>query len=516
MIIPARQLSIRSHIKTKVCVVGSGPAGITIGLQLAALNIPCVILESGAAHYDPQLQKLNEAITTCLPYNPVASRLRMLGGSSNCWSGWCRPFDGIDFAHRDWVSDSGWPISLDDIQHWYQLAETLCEISNAGFLPQTWLEALPQEVAKPGVVESHNVRTGIWQYSRPTRFGERYRSELQKSRSLQVITEATATTAHMDGERVKAIEAVSLSGTRLRVDADAFVLAGGGIENARLLLTLNASGGSMTSSAVVGRYFTDHLVLHGHAEVFSPQDRLNLYSREWRTNPSPPKTNHGGTPHPDFRVRGYFALREDIQRKHRIPNWAARLDDPIGQSNIADNRLSGSIRALHAAQGKLESARWRQSKPVFYPLIMIAEQIPNRNSLIGLASEKDVLGIPLAQVHWRLAEEDRDTYGSSTRILASDLALSHIGRTTFKSLPSITAMAGGEGAWIGNHHIGTTRMGTSPRNGVVDRNCRVFGTGNLYVAGSSVFCTSGSATPTLTIVALAARLADHLSSRYRA
>jgi len=62
----------------------------------------------------------------------------------------------------------------------------------------------------------------------------------------------------------------------------------------------------------------------------------------------------------------------------------------------------------------------------------------------------------------------------------------------------------------GKHHMGTTRMHAAPRHGVVDENCRVHGTANLFVTGSSVFPSGGYANPTLTIVALAARLGDHL------
>ena len=71
-----------------------------------------------------------------------------------------------------------------------------------------------------------------------------------------------------------------------------------------------------------------------------------------------------------------------------------------------------------------------------------------------------------------------------------------------------------EGAGTLSHHMGTTRMHESPRMGVTDANCRVHGLQNLYVAGSSLFPCAGHQNPTLTIVALALRLADHLNDKF--
>jgi choline dehydrogenase-like flavoprotein len=137
------------------------------------------------------------------------------------------------------------------------------------------------------------------------------------------------------------------------------------------------------------------------------------------------------------------------------------------------------------------------------------EQQPNRDSRVTLSERRDALGLPATRLDWRLTAADKASLLRNLRALGAEFAGAGLGRLHL-SLP--------EGdAWPhdltgGNHHMGTTRMATDPRDGVVDAHCQVHGTANLHVAGSSVFPTSGAANPTLTLVALALRLADRLRS----
>jgi choline dehydrogenase-like flavoprotein len=131
-----------------------------------------------------------------------------------------------------------------------------------------------------------------------------------------------------------------------------------------------------------------------------------------------------------------------------------------------------------------------------------AEQSPNPESRLVLQRERDALGTPKVRLQWRLAALDTESVHRSTELVARELGRSLQGRGRVKV--SVHPIG------LPDHHMGTTRMHDDPRRGVVDAQCRVHGLSNLYVAGSSVFPTGGTANPTLTLLQMALRLADHL------
>jgi choline dehydrogenase-like flavoprotein len=147
----------------------------------------------------------------------------------------------------------------------------------------------------------------------------------------------------------------------------------------------------------------------------------------------------------------------------------------------------------------------------YYTLNNFVEQTPNPNSRIRLADERDALGIPLAAVEWRLTDLDKFGIRRAHELIAAEAGRSGFGRLRLELKDAQEVPL--EGAAGGYHHMGTTRMHDSPLLGVVDRNAKVYGLENLYVAGSSVFPTSGYINPTMTITALALRLSDHLKER---
>jgi choline dehydrogenase-like flavoprotein len=152
-------------------------------------------------------------------------------------------------------------------------------------------------------------------------------------------------------------------------------------------------------------------------------------------------------------------------------------------------------------------------------VLITAEQVPRRDSRIVLTEERDELGLPRVKLDWRIAEDDRRSLREAALEFGRYLVRADIGR--FRINPRIlsssaplqgwTALAGAPGA--AGHQMGGARMSHSAGDRAVDADCRVWGSENLYVAGSAVFRTSGHATPTLTIVQLALRLADTLEGR---
>jgi choline dehydrogenase-like flavoprotein len=125
---------------------------------------------------------------------------------------------------------------------------------------------------------------------------------------------------------------------------------------------------------------------------------------------------------------------------------------------------------------------------------------------VTLSEQTDALGMPRVRLEWRLRPADMRSMVRAQEIVDEELRRAGLGRLQIE-LDDATPPPGLKGGW---HHMGTTRMHLDPRQGVVDEHCRVHGVANLYVAGSSVFPTAGYANPTLTLCALAIRLADRV------
>jgi choline dehydrogenase-like flavoprotein len=151
-----------------------------------------------------------------------------------------------------------------------------------------------------------------------------------------------------------------------------------------------------------------------------------------------------------------------------------------------------------------------QPKSNRYALEFHAEQEPNPASRVTLSGNADRLGVPQVRIDWRYTPGDIRTVAVAYDVLAEEFARSGCGRLDFDR-DRVEEIAMRDGAY-GGHHLGTARMGTTPSTGVVDADCRVHGIANLYVASGAVFPTSSQANPTLTIVALALRLADRLKA----
>jgi len=152
-----------------------------------------------------------------------------------------------------------------------------------------------------------------------------------------------------------------------------------------------------------------------------------------------------------------------------------------------------------------------ENKSNIYTLHFDAEQSPNRDSRVMLGTEKDIFGLNRLKVDWRFTDADVKSACKSFQLIAKELQLSGAGKMEI-DLESLARKIKDTG--VGSHHIGTTRMSSDPSQGVVDEDCRVHGIDNLYIASSSVFPTSSYANPTLTILALALRLADHIKQLY--
>jgi choline dehydrogenase-like flavoprotein len=329
-------------------------------------------------------------------------------------------------------------------------------------------------------------------------------------------------------------------GHEFRIAARIFVLAAGGIENARLLLLSNRAEphGIGNRHDLVGRFFMDHPTFR--IGVLRPTDRqvfcsAGLYDHHVVN----------GIP-----VMGKFIFREAVMRREQMLNICATIT-PRGRSYesraVAIIRRAAKLNATTAAKllarefrsiaagsvevlanayerlsnnklryfenkggwSRLQKNERRYSK---FEISCLAEQSPNPENRVKLSDDLDRLGQRKAHLHWRWSALDLHSIARAQEILKEELEQCGLGRfetqryLDWEQPPPVTSP---------HHHLGTTRMHISPKEGVVDANCRIHGIQNLFVAGSPVFPTGGFANPTLTIIALALRLSYHLKELMR-
>ncbi len=512
MFIDARTLPNRTAIETDLAIIGAGPAGITLAREFAGRNLSVHLIESGGFEGDPDVQALYEGESTGIEYSLIGNRLRQFGGSSNHWGGYCRPLDEIDFERRDWLPFSGWPFPRSELAGYYDQAAERVEIAPGKFTDETyWREKSGEQLLS---LATGRLEIQFVHYSPPTRFGQRYRDDLERAGNITTLLNANVTNlaGQQNGRDVKHLDIATLTGLRHTLKARAYVLATGAVENARILLLSrdHNSRGLGNAHDLVGRFFMEHPHVSGFGEiVMTDKSRLpRIYRERVKADnrgaqvafkPSAKFMREKKLLNATFQMGVAGAYRAENARPHGDPQRAADHVD----------MLQASRRLLTDGATVLDSDDPSYSG-VWLGLGSSCEQAPNPDSRVTLSGTKDALGLQRVRLDWRLTEQDRRSYVAHVRSLAQEFGALGLGRMKIDIED--------DGKWPrrvdgGSHHMGTTRMSDDPRSGVVDRNCRVHGIDNLYVAGSSVFPTSGTANPTLTLVALALRLADHLKGK---
>lgn len=508
-------------IEADVCIIGAGAAGITLAREFIGSRLQVCVLESGGFALEEATQALYRGEDTGYRqfYDVGDGRLRFFGGATNHWVGTCAPLAASDFAVRPWVPHSGWPITKAALDPYYPRAKALCELSTADFelasFPDHKPDLLPFDATK--------ILQGVWHLSPPTRFGWKYRGDLVKADNIHVYLHANVTelltnaaVSRLVGATVKTLE-----GHATRVAARYFVLACGGIENARILLASNRSApnGLGNDHDLVGRFCMDHLRLDDGALVATADNRL-LHAME------------GTFRRDDLRFEAILRPSAQTQERDGTLNWAAEiLTAPLADAwEFALHRLKQSALAGRWPDGLGDDVWTVISHPgdvgrglyqrlTARPLSILArcETAPDPESRITLINDRDALGLPRVRRHLRVGALEKHTLRSAMRLIGEELGRMEAGRVKLADwlFSDANDWPDPDRQYAGVHHIGTTRMADGPKHGVVDRDCRVHGIDNLYIGGSSVFPTAGYAHPTLSIVALALRLSDHLKERLR-
>jgi choline dehydrogenase-like flavoprotein len=533
MFIDTRQVSQDKSLIATVCIIGGGVAGISIARELEKQGIDTCLLESGGLQADHETRDLYRGKATGLNYQFAdGCRARFLGGSSNCWGGWSRPLDAWDFEQRDWVPYSGWPFGLSHLEPYYRRTHQVLKLGPNNFDPSYWEKAIARSDVRRIPLKSGKVRDTISQFSPPVRFGKAYRPELRNARYVRVFLYANVTQIIPDplAGRIKEVTVQTLTGKQMRVAARIFILATGGIENARLLLASNriVPAGLGNQHDLVGRFFMEHpRLLSGDIHFSREWSRNKLYDIKYHYMNSAVAAQ-------GVHIAAQLALTPETLEKERLLN--ARI---CFCSEFPGEGSQGAQALFRCKQALLSKDQpgWRLRDDVmtmvkeplntfaygftrlFHPRAMIKkvsfqviiEPAPSPDSRVSLSStQKDALGMPRVEVDWRLDTQVRRTADRSLALIASELrqtGIAHVNLDPSMELHGWPATMEPEGTW---HHMGTTRMHSDEKQGVVDADCKVHGLANLYIAGSSVFPTAGANFPTITITALALRLAEHV------
>ncbi len=560
-----RQMGPGPELHADVCIVGSGPAGLTVAAELFGSSVRVCVVESGGQTVDRALEDLDAIECIGLrraPQNLVRSRL--LGGTSHLWSGRCGLFDAIDYMERPWLPLSGWPIDHESIAAYVDRASRILKIGPdlhtaradrlwqasldrqgwdaSKLLPVVWQfskhdleDNLPaRDFVKKGPAEAENI--GVLQHGgavRPVNFAEAHIAELQRNQNIDVVLNATATSIETNaaGTRVQAVVVRSLEGIERRVLAETVVLACGGIENARLLLasSVASSGGVGNATDQVGRYLADHaLVPIGTYQGEGCRALRYRLGNRWLDHRRQKFVYNVG-----------LRLSPSVQLQEQLLNCSLHLYEFGAQPNSVssaakalrqlkhgrlDGELLGNARAavghpmelLHGAYLRYAHHRPALGRASEVGLGCIVEPQLDADSRITLSSQRDPLGMPRARIDWRCAELEHRTAQRMAELVYADmtrLGMALPKRETWldEGLAAFRARM-----HDGAHPMCSTRMASDPRKGVVDANCAVHGIAGLYIAGSSVFATPSHMNPTMMIVALSLRLADHLKSRIAA
>jgi choline dehydrogenase-like flavoprotein len=546
----------------ELAIVGAGPAGIVLALEAARHGLSVVLLESGARSFDPAVQELSEAAEWDQHrHAPLSLAVRrQVGGTSVIWGGRCVPFDPVDFAPRSAAGVPAWPVGYGEMRRYFQRACDWLVCGRSAFRTAD-LPHLPSGIV-PGFIDGGILGSSLERWSLPTDFGRTYAKQLEQSPRVRLLTGVTCTEIICPSlaGRAERLECRTHAGGRVRVTAKAFVVASGGLESTRLLMSSTGPQGEQLGnrSGHLGRWYMAHVEGSIANVRFSTPPRQTMYGYERDID--------------GVYVRRRLSFTQEYQRAHNLPNvvsWLGNpeipdaahgsgelsfvylaLTSPLGPRfapevqrlaltggeipgtpyggaaitsrgshlrNIARQPIStgrfmagfGARRFL--AQGRRIPGFFVYNRHNLYPFQYHGEQEPNPASTVGLSRETDRLGRRKLTIDLQFSRADVDGVVRAHQHWDQHFGKLGVGRLEYLHRDLSQAVEDRLGG--GFHQMGTTRMALSSSDGVVDEHLAVHGVPNVHVASSSTFVTSGQANSTFMVVAFALRLADHLAQK---
>ena len=532
-----------------VCIIGAGPVGISLAVRLAELGISVLMLESGGLNEDPKVQALGAAeIDDLAAHDAMEIAVsRRLGGTSNLWGGRCLPFDPVDFLPRTELVGATWPIPYEAVQPFYAKA---CEYTDSG--PSDFVE--PATGIPPTPEEFELDRLERW--SGTPRLQRLHDQTLATHPRIDVRLNSTVVDLVFapDGA-VSAVKIVRTDGSQsVTVGVRRLVIATGGVEATRFLLAIQQRRPEMFGgrNGALGRYYMGHVTGTVADITFTNRALDNLFNFDtaengvyirrrftpttecqldhdimnsalWPVVPPISDAAHGSGPLSAIFLglawgpMGRWFIPEALRKAH-VPNPTP----PLGPHmlNVLGNLPATLPYMVNFFQKRYFSKKripgfYLRNPQMRYGLYYHSEQWPNPDSRITLNGKTDRLGLPSVRIDLRFDERDARSVLKTHDLFEDWLNQSGLGVLRHRYAADRRAAAVLAQASHGTHQIGTTRMASSKEYGVVDSDLRTFSVKNLFVAAASSLPTSGQANPTLTVIALALRLAETLARECR-
>jgi choline dehydrogenase-like flavoprotein len=548
MQIDSRTVARDAVLHADICIIGAGPAGITLAREFIGTSVRVVVLESGGFEKDDHIQTLSAGEVNSRYMKDSAlteGRRRQFGGTPNKWGYRTEPWNGRLYARsvppesRDFSAHSDdpslrWPVSYSELSPHFWRAQTVWNGGKFDYRVDTWAGGLSPVKTASGVLE-----TRISQHGPRDVFTNYYRDELLAAENVDLCVQATAISLEPDGANGEArrLRVARADGLHFWVNSDTYILACGGVENVQLLLSsdMTRPGAIGNRHDNIGRYITDHpeFVMG----FMCPSDQkvypdIGLYDIRWVEGQM---------------VSGFLTLSDEVKDSESLLNMSVAFSPrrrgfgteahralkeiaaAVRQREVPSRLLADALAVLRSPRDTTAFLRAVKTEKYaeylggwsgpgadsdeFSALQLWAafEQTPHRDNRLSLTDARDLLGRRRVRFDHLWSDSDRRNIRRSIEMFTAEINAVGLGSVR----PWYRWNRSSHPQFHGLHHpMGGTRMHTDPRFGVVDENSRVHGLSNVYVAGSSVFTTGiGYANPTLTLLALTSRLGDHLKGR---
>ncbi len=487
--------------ESDIIIIGAGAAGILLSVNLSRQGKKVLMFETGHYGEDPSRQSLNEVQQTGkILNNSVWGRKRAIGGTTIAWGGQSLPFTPLDFAKKEWLVNSGWPVSYEEVKPWYNAANEFMKIDTLNYTT----DIFPKIGLNDAGIDKDVFDLHVSKWAAEPDFYKLYKEEL--SSGVTVVYNANVTRIHKENDRVTSVTVTSFEKVSYYVPVKKLVIAAGTIETVRLLLC-----NKLSSSSWLGRCFMEHPCIEAGTIHTNRQFRLQrlFNTHTWRGN--------------KYSVR--LSLTSKFQAEQQLANCSASIMfmlpadmfDPYGElkSFRKDFKIKRLLK-ISGSFGSMVKSGWAYLMQHFFykahavpTLALMIEQEPCKESFIGINDQPDVFGVPQAVINWTISKRSWETAVVTANKLKDEFESLGLGKVEL-------APAMHNDNWQQSlsdvcHHMGGCRMSREEEQGVVDTDLKVWGTDNLYLASCAVFPTSSHSNPTLTMLALTARLASHLN-----
>jgi hypothetical protein len=542
MIISSLALTSSNLEHVDVCIVGSGAAGLTLACELDGSGLKVILLEAGGLKPDDELLDFYRGTATAPHPDPLQYRRTAFGGTTSLWGGRCVPLDPIDFEPREYVSHSGWPIGYEEVKQYYPRALTYCDAGEFDFTVDGSLDRPTSTIggfSSDGAVLADHIE----RYSLPTNFGKRYRKQIAESENVLAVLYARCIKLRKEPgvDALESLDFIDRAGVVRKLVSRVVVLATGGIEVPRLLMTSDPEGpGLGNRNDLLGRFYTCHFentcgrfVSNGAPVAFDFEKTMDgVYCRRQLRFSENSQRQHAllnmvfrlhfpeysDFTHGSSIMSAIYLAKSTLPAEYRaILQHNRQVNAPVPTLPHMRNVLAGLPQLFKFAADWVFKIRLARRKLPYtlvpnadgsFPLEFNSEQTPVASNRVAITQEADRHGLKRVHVTWSVSQSDVDSACRGFHLLRDSINSRSACRLEFDEDQLRDRIS--KSSPLGGHHMGTARMASTPRSGMVGPDCAVFGLPNLFIASSAVFPTSGYANPTLTIVALAIRLAKHI------